>query len=561
MNGFSGGNYEVPLVQEDSELHVTVATDLTYDSIPACRVCGKRTVCMCREDCFRGIQVFVDRPRGFIQEGEGADGPWMRIYDTDYGFIPRTEGGDDEDLDVFLGPNPGSDLVVWCIQQTDCGEFDEYKVMLGFSCVEEAVATYARHIPMKYLHDVVPGTIGQIQALLGLQPEESVSPVPLLEAPMQVQTKADPPVPSTDNPADASATGAAAAAAEMQAAADAAAADPAPAPSATAEAPESKVNVDILNVAAEHLAAIAKIVSKAKGRIEAGTLADLKGMLAMLSLIPGVADVAKSASGPLDELSLVGDITSMFGKARAEQDPIRKAAWFEAIRKALDVSGIAFESLTAPAVTKVPEQMVPTAPQAAPARTEPATGIAFNSTEVAKSIREANEKLLKTLAAVSPKIVAKAAAATPAPAAAPALIEKNVLDPWPEGYVDTLPDSAFLFVENVVPALKASGLPYRHFAVKNHAGELSRWHILKALELLPATGFSQDLKVSIAQKAKSLLGQADEVAKSAGDAKTRGDDGWAPDLADPRFMKNGKVEKIPGPFGFDNIHGKIRNAK
>jgi hypothetical protein len=56
----------------------------------------------------------------------------------DYGYIRGTVGVDKDHVDVFIGPNPESEIV-YIVNQNDpvTGKFDEQKVMLGF-CTEAA---------------------------------------------------------------------------------------------------------------------------------------------------------------------------------------------------------------------------------------------------------------------------------------------------------------------------------------------------------------------------------------------------------------------------------------
>src|SRR5690606_1966187 len=82
----------------------------------------------------QGIIVKVDRPVGYRHSGVDENGEaWQRIYTNDYGFIPKTKGGDGEALDVFLGPNLTSKHVFWVRQVKADKSFDEYKLFIGFS--------------------------------------------------------------------------------------------------------------------------------------------------------------------------------------------------------------------------------------------------------------------------------------------------------------------------------------------------------------------------------------------------------------------------------------------
>jgi site-specific DNA-adenine methylase len=122
---------------------------------------------------FQGIPITVDRPKGTIQTGTDAKGKaWSREYKTDYGFIPSTKGGDGEGLDVFVGPNGNSPFAYWATQLDDKGDFDEYKLFLGYDSQDEAKKAYTDHIPAKYLGGMREGSVHQIKALLNQEPKE-----------------------------------------------------------------------------------------------------------------------------------------------------------------------------------------------------------------------------------------------------------------------------------------------------------------------------------------------------------------------------------------------------
>jgi len=122
---------------------------------------------------FQGIPLVIDRPRGFVQTGTAKDGtPWEREYKTDYGYIPATLGGDDEELDVFVGPNDAAPLAYWVAQTREDGRLDEYKVFLGYDSEEAARACYLEHIPARFMGSVFATPVGALQALLGMHPAE-----------------------------------------------------------------------------------------------------------------------------------------------------------------------------------------------------------------------------------------------------------------------------------------------------------------------------------------------------------------------------------------------------
>jgi hypothetical protein len=120
---------------------------------------------------YAGIKVVIDRPRGFLQRGTDEHGqPWSRVYRVDYGYIDGTLGGDGEELDAFCGPNRHAPWAFVAVQHDDAGDFDEYKLLLGFDSEVEARACYTDHIPSKFLGRVFPMPVEMLRGLLGLEP-------------------------------------------------------------------------------------------------------------------------------------------------------------------------------------------------------------------------------------------------------------------------------------------------------------------------------------------------------------------------------------------------------
>lgn len=125
---------------------------------------------------FQDIKIRLDRPKGFVQEGTDSSGkPWKRVYKYDYGFIPKTQGGDGDGVDVFIGPDETKKTVFWAIQKKEDGSFDEYKVFLGFENKAAAKKAYGEHIPMKLLSGMVAMPLEMMKALLGLGPFEKLA--------------------------------------------------------------------------------------------------------------------------------------------------------------------------------------------------------------------------------------------------------------------------------------------------------------------------------------------------------------------------------------------------
>jgi hypothetical protein len=121
---------------------------------------------------WQGISLVIDRPKGFVQEGTGPDGvPWRRVYLYDYGYVPGTEGGDGEGLDVYVGgPNDPSGKAYWVAQRTFDGGFDEWKVFLGFPSAARARLAFRLHAPAELLGPVFEMPSGAMRSLLGVHP-------------------------------------------------------------------------------------------------------------------------------------------------------------------------------------------------------------------------------------------------------------------------------------------------------------------------------------------------------------------------------------------------------
>ena len=81
-----------------------------------------------------GLDIAVENPRGSERRGTDQDGKeWAHTMSDHYGYIKRTTGADQEQIDTYVGKNPESEKV-YIVDQIDQrnGSFDEHKVMMGF---------------------------------------------------------------------------------------------------------------------------------------------------------------------------------------------------------------------------------------------------------------------------------------------------------------------------------------------------------------------------------------------------------------------------------------------
>lgn len=90
-----------------------------------------------------GFDVTIEQPAGSVRYGKDASGKkWSQVMNNTYGYIRGTEGVGGDHIDVFLGPDMNSDMVYVVDQVNTDGSFDEHKVMMGFSSLEDARSAY-----------------------------------------------------------------------------------------------------------------------------------------------------------------------------------------------------------------------------------------------------------------------------------------------------------------------------------------------------------------------------------------------------------------------------------
>lgn len=93
-----------------------------------------------------GIDITIENPRGSTRSGTSPEGKkWQSRLPHHYGYVRRTEGGDGDHVDVFVGPHLKSDKVFVIDQHhLHTGNWDEHKCMLGFGNAKQAKHAYAR---------------------------------------------------------------------------------------------------------------------------------------------------------------------------------------------------------------------------------------------------------------------------------------------------------------------------------------------------------------------------------------------------------------------------------
>ena len=124
-----GGKYGV---QYDSEEDIELAVQAEDDLQKAFKLHGHTQ--------FQGIPIAIENDIGSVRKWTDALGnQGETVMRVAYGYMKRTTGADEDEIDVFLGPDPNA-THAYVIHQQDpfTGKYDEDKVMLG--CSNEAVA-------------------------------------------------------------------------------------------------------------------------------------------------------------------------------------------------------------------------------------------------------------------------------------------------------------------------------------------------------------------------------------------------------------------------------------
>ena len=89
----------------------------------------------------RGFDISIENPVG-SKRYYGKNKEKYNVMQNHYGYFTRTKGKDGDQVDVFIGPDTDNFTRVYVVDQKINGEFDESKVMLGFSSKKEAKAAY-----------------------------------------------------------------------------------------------------------------------------------------------------------------------------------------------------------------------------------------------------------------------------------------------------------------------------------------------------------------------------------------------------------------------------------
>jgi len=118
---------------------------------------------------WNGMPIVIENPRGSTRRGVSSSGEiWRREMTAHYGYISGTEGTDGDQVDVFMGKHPESELV-FVVHQIDqsTGQFDELKVILGETNLKKAKELYLSNYSKGWkCGEIESMTISQFKAML-----------------------------------------------------------------------------------------------------------------------------------------------------------------------------------------------------------------------------------------------------------------------------------------------------------------------------------------------------------------------------------------------------------
>jgi hypothetical protein len=143
----------IPLQQITPQLEQTSQPEQVIEQ-PKVEVKKKKEIRVVKHITYRGLPISVENISGDYRIYFSRGGKYKKKMFAHYGFIPKTEGNDGEDVDVYLKPGANKNADVYIVHQMKNKDgirsFDEDKVMLGFDSLYEARSTYLQHMPEKY---------------------------------------------------------------------------------------------------------------------------------------------------------------------------------------------------------------------------------------------------------------------------------------------------------------------------------------------------------------------------------------------------------------------------
>jgi hypothetical protein len=118
---------------------------------------------------FQGLPIAVENVPGSVRKGVTETGKrWKTIMQLPYGYIEDTKGADGEEIDAYVGPDETADTAYVVHQKNpNTGEYDEDKVMLGFSSKRDAKESFLAHYDdPEFLGPISPVPMDKLKRLV-----------------------------------------------------------------------------------------------------------------------------------------------------------------------------------------------------------------------------------------------------------------------------------------------------------------------------------------------------------------------------------------------------------
>jgi inorganic pyrophosphatase len=116
-----------------------------------------------------GMKISIEWPKGskrkYMDKKDPKKVNYEKLMKADYGYIPGTKDNDNEQLDIYVGPDPKSEKVFVIKQLKDDGSFDERKIMMGYPDLDAAKKSYLDHMPPKRLGQVTETSLEAFKKL------------------------------------------------------------------------------------------------------------------------------------------------------------------------------------------------------------------------------------------------------------------------------------------------------------------------------------------------------------------------------------------------------------
>lgn len=120
------------------------------------------------EIALHGLTIKIENPKDTTRRGYDKDGKqtWSRVMRADYGYFKNSRAADGDAVDVFIGPDLESDLVV-VVDQYRGETFDESKFIMAVTTRDQGEKLYLQHYPKDWtLGPVSTTTVAQLKEWL-----------------------------------------------------------------------------------------------------------------------------------------------------------------------------------------------------------------------------------------------------------------------------------------------------------------------------------------------------------------------------------------------------------